>query len=306
MIHEYRIALGLLLAPIAIGVLNAPFVRAQSMVRPAFEVASVKPIDPAAMSRGHEGHQLDRERYVDRTELLQLIVRAYLGGSSCVMTATPPMGNRCPFISGLVPAWVETERFEIQARMPPNSVPNYTYWQARIENTPELNRMLQVLLEDRFQLKVHWEQKELPVYALTVAKNGPKLKKARPGGVKLSDGSEVEAHGFREFGLVPTPGGDRRTLGFLASSMDDAARDFANFLDRPVVDRTGLQGMYDFTIEFENDPDAPTPGIAFNPFNGLTASELSAALRALGLRLESAKAPLQVLVIDRVEKPSKN
>jgi uncharacterized protein (TIGR03435 family) len=301
-----HLALRLLAGFIVIGVLHAPFILAQSNVRPAFEVASVKPIDLATMTRGHEGHQLDRERYVDRTELLQFIVRAYLGGSSCVMTASPPMGNRCPFISGPAPEWVKTDRFEIQAKMPPNSVPNYTYWQTRMENTPELNQMLQVLLEDRFHLKVHWEKKELPVYALTVAKNGPKLKKARPGGVKLSDGSEVEFHGFRDFGLVPTPGGDRRTLGFLASSMDDAARDFANFLDRPVVDRTGLKGMYDFRIEFENDPDAPALGMALNPFNGLAASALSAALQGLGLRLESAKAPLQVLVIDHVEKPSAN
>ena len=85
--------------------------------------------------------------------------------------------------------------------------------------------------------------------------------------------------------------------------MDDAAQAFANFFDRPVLDRTGLKGMYDFAIEFENDPDAPTPGIALNPFNGLTASELSAALRALGLRLESTKAPMEVLVIDHVERP---
>lgn len=92
------------------------------------------------MRGGHEGHQLGRERYIDRTELLQYIVRAYLGGSSCVMTATPPMGNRCPFISGTVPEWVNAERWEIQAKMPPNSVPSYTYWQARIEDTPELIR----------------------------------------------------------------------------------------------------------------------------------------------------------------------
>jgi uncharacterized protein (TIGR03435 family) len=298
----------LLAAPIVIGVLHVPFILAQSTVRPAFEVASVKPIDPAIMSRGHEGHQLDRERYVDRTELLQFIVRAYLGGSSCVMTATPSMGNRCAFISGPVPEWVKTDRFEIQAKIPPNSVPSYTYGQTRIEDTPELNRMLQVLLEDRFHLKVHREKKDLPVYALTLAKNGPKLNKARPGGelLKAADGSEVEAHGLRGLSSVPTPGGDRRRLDFLASSMNDAAQAFANFFDRPVVDRTGLKGEYDFAIEFENDPDAPTPGFASNPFNGLTASALSAALQELGLRLESAKASLDVLVIDHVEKPSAN
>src|SRR4051812_26048012 len=79
---------------LAVGCLTAPVIRAQSFglrsqgkPRPSFEVASVKPVDISKMPRGHEGHQLDRERYVDRTELLQYIVRAYLGGSSCVMTA---------------------------------------------------------------------------------------------------------------------------------------------------------------------------------------------------------------------------
>jgi uncharacterized protein (TIGR03435 family) len=307
--------LAALALPVAAGVLNAPFIRGQSSVlnyqgklRPTFEVASVKPLDISKMSRGHEGHQLDRERFVDRTELFQFIVQAYLGNTSCVTTAPPPSGGHCPLISGSLPAWVKTDRWEIQAKMPANSVPSYTARQLRSEDTPELSLMLQVLLEDRFHLKVHWEMKQLPTYALTVGKDGPKLKQASPGSelTKAADGTLVEHHGMTGMGLVPTHDSTiRRQLVFGASSMHDAALTLANFFDRPVLDRTGLKGEYDFTLEFDDDPDARIPG-NLNPFSGLTPSALSTALQALGLKLESTKAPFEVLVIDHVEKPSEN
>jgi len=267
----------------------------QGKQRPAFEVASIKPLDVSKMSRGHEGHQLDRERYVDRTEPLQFIVRAYLAGTTCVMTATPAFGHSCPLISGPVPEWLKTERYEIQAKMPPNSVPSYTPEQLRLEDTPELNLMLQVLLEDRFQLKVHWETKQLPVYLLTVGKNGPRLKKSGPRG---------ERFGLSGLNAVPTLDGSRRTrLDFQASSLEEAARTFSFYFDRQVLDRTAIKGDYDFVVDYEDDPTARVPG---NPFSGLTPSALSAALQTLGLRLESTKASVKVLVIDYVEKPSPN
>jgi len=266
----------------------------QGKPRPAFEVASVKPIDRNTMRGGHEGHQLTPERFVDRTEPIQFIVRAYLGGSFCVMTATPAFGYKCPLISGLVPEWLKRDVFEIQARIPANSVPRYKTRQLRLADTPELNLMLQVLLEDRFRLKVHWETKDLPVYALTVGKNGPKLKRTPPG-VEQGGGGLT---------TVPMPNGTLRTrFDFQASSMEEAARAFAFFFDRPVIDRTNLKGDYDFTIEYEDDPDAHIP---LNPFSGLTPSALSAALASVGLKLESSKAPIKVLVIDHVEKPTEN
>jgi len=280
----------------------------QGNPRPSFELASVKPIDPASMKRGHEGHLLDRERYVDRTELLQFIVRAYLGGGagSCLMTATPAMGQYCPLISGVLPEWVKKERFEIQAKMPPNSVPSYTYRQARTQDTPELNLMLQVLLEDRFHLKAHREVRELPVYVLTVAKGGPKLKKTPPEGRKrqTSDGILIEIHGLQGVSAVPTQDGiQRMQMDFLGSSMKEAAEAFGIYFDRPIMDRTGINGEYDFTIEYDVEPTMKTPQ---NPFSGLTPSALSVALQAVGLKLESTKAPVEILVIDHVEKPSEN
>jgi uncharacterized protein (TIGR03435 family) len=73
------------------------------------------------------------------------------------MTATPAFGFRCPLVSGSLSAWVTTDRWEIQAKIPTNGIPDYTARQLRLENTPELNLMLQELLEDRFHLKVHRE-----------------------------------------------------------------------------------------------------------------------------------------------------
>jgi uncharacterized protein (TIGR03435 family) len=191
------------------------------------------------------------------------------------MTATPSFGFSCPLISGSIPAWVKTDRLEIQAKMPANSVPAYTARQLRFEETPELNAMLQVLLEDRFHLNVHWETRELPVYVLTVGKSGPMFKKTPPGGevMKVADGSSIEVHGAS---------GIRTT-----HTLDDSLR----------------TKLVDFTIEYDDDPNART---ALNVFSGLTPSALSMALWTLGLKLEAAKAPLEVLIIDHVEKSAAN
>jgi len=300
------VALALLLV---VGPCIVPAAFAQSSdsrPRLTFEVASVKPVDVSKMPRGHEGHQLTRERFVDRTELIQYIVRAYLPGSSCVMTATPDFGARCPLISGSVPAWVKTDRWEIQATMPAGSIPAYTARRLRTVDTPELNRMLQVLLEDRFHLKVHWEKMERPVYALSIGKNGPKLKPTVPGSELRTarDGTVFENHGMEGISSDSMPDGSLRTrLNFLSSSTQEAALTLSFFFERQVVDRTGLQGEYDFTLEYEDDPDARIPG---NPFSGLTPSRLSNALQAVGLRFEASTAQVDVLVIDHVEKPSEN
>jgi bla regulator protein BlaR1 len=305
--------------PIAIGVLNAPAIRAQqSQPRPSFEVASVKPIDRETMHRDHEGHLLDADRFVDRTDLMTYIVEAYVPGGSCTIKVA--VGQDCPLISlsRTVPAWVRTDRFEIQAKLPPN-FPIYTERQKRSGDTPQLNLMLQVLLEDRFHLQVHRETRELPVYALTVGKNGPKFKPTPPGGdqLKITDGNLVEFHGLVGMLNVPSQNGaPRQRLSFQASSMAEAAEGFGRYVDRPVLDQTGLKEDYDFAIEYDVDQTASAPpsvdkssglgGNLPNPFAGLTPAALSSALQDVGLRLESTKAPVEVLVIERVEKPSGN
>ena len=85
--------------------------------------------------------------------------------------------------------------------------------------------------------------------------------------------------------------------------MKDAAEAFGMYFDRPIVDKTAIQGEYDFTIEYEDEPSIRVRG---NPFSGLTSSALSVALQEVGLKLESTKAPVEVLVIDHVERPTEN
>jgi uncharacterized protein (TIGR03435 family) len=168
--------------------------------------------------------------------------------------------------------------------------------------------MLQVLLEDRFQLKVHREMGDLPAYALTVGKNGPKFNHSAPGSelVKAADGSMHEVHAAKGIRRIPMPDGSSRIqLNFRRGSMEDIVELLGQSLDLPVLDRTGLKGDYDVVIEYDEEPrprGIPPTGM----LPGATASALSAALQEVGLRLESTKAPVEVLVIDHVERPSEN
>jgi uncharacterized protein (TIGR03435 family) len=278
----------------------------QAEPRPAFEVASVKSIDPATLTRDHQGHQFDAARYVDRTDLLQFIVQAYVPGGTCTVKAA--LGEDCPLIAGALPAWVKKDKFEIQGKLPDGSS-NFTPAQIRQGKMTPVNLMLQGLLEDRFHLKVHRETRDLPVFALAVGKSGLKLKRTPPGGeqIKTAAGILVERHGLEGMLSVPSQSGSPRyRLHFQASSMQEVANSLAPYFDRPVLDRTGLQGDYDFDVIYDEDQDAPNVGgVPFNPYKA-TAPALSIALEEIGLKLESTKAAVEVLVVDHVEKPAEN
>ncbi|MBZ5632248.1 MAG: TIGR03435 family protein [Acidobacteriia bacterium] len=154
----------------------------------------------------------------------------------------------------------------------------------------QVKLMLRSLLEDRFRLSVHRESKELPVYILTVAKGGPHFNKSEddgPMGAAPKDGFFL----YR-----------RTSMAYLAGTL------LSNLpsLRRPVLDRTELDGIYDFSLHLF-DPDAaksesdPKGDLVRQVDNGLTAS-----LKDLGLKLESQRAPIEIVVIDHVEKPSEN
>lgn len=140
--------------------------------------------------------------------------------------------------------------------------------------------MLQALLADRFRLKLHHETKVMPVYDLVVGKNGPKFKE------HVGETPPIEPPQFSG-GLVK--------FKFVNRSIHDLVG-VRPGLDRPVLDKTGLTGNYDFTIEFstnKNDPDADLPAS-------------TAVQEQLGLKLVEAKEPIDMLVIDTAEKPSAN
>jgi uncharacterized protein (TIGR03435 family) len=181
------------------------------------------------------------------------------------------------------PAWLSTEKYDLNAKPEPEGLPSAD--QAKI--------MVQKLLTDRFRLAFHRDQKEIPVYALVVGKSGPKLtpsvdQDARPGLF------------FSRPGVLPARSA---TMADFAHVMQSAV------LDRPVVDQTGLSGRYDFILKWTPDPfqfsgmgiKAPPPAA-----DAADPDLFTAIQQQLGLKLESVKAPVEVLVIDHVEKPSEN
>jgi uncharacterized protein (TIGR03435 family) len=179
-------------------------------------------------------------------------------------------------ISG--PDWLETQLFDITARVEGN------------HSKDEIMLMLQTLLADRFNLALHREQKELPVYALLVGKNGSKLHK--------SDGDG-------DFSMGPTSGG----IGFQRISMADFAARFLSRLPpigRPVLDKTGLEGRYDFTLALATAPGTGADGIKKSALEE-GFSLFAYALDQLGLRLDAQKTLMDMLIVDHVEKtPTEN
>lgn len=186
-----------------------------------------------------------------------------------------------------LPEWVLADRFDIQARAGGNP----TKAQVRL--------MLRSLLADRFKLAIHFETREVPVFALVLAKPGNTGPQLRP---HSDEPSCSPASPCGRFDSLPNPPGQFKigardvTLGFIANVLATSE------LGRPVVDQTGLTGNFDFTLEW-------TPNIAAAPDfipdeSGPTYIE--ALQRQLGLKLESTRGPIQVPVIDHVERPDEN
>ena len=183
------------------------------------------------------------------------------------------------------PAWLETEKYDVVAQPQAEGMPNER----------QLKTMVQQLLADRVRLVTRRDKRELPVYVLTVGTGDAKLAKndTNPNG--------LPSLMFKGFGVLPARN----------ASMADLARVMqAAVLDRPVVDKTGLAGRFDFTLTWTPDDSQfrsfgarpPAPSSDANAPPGL----FTAIQEQLGLRLESTKAPVDVLVIERIEKPSEN
>jgi uncharacterized protein (TIGR03435 family) len=154
--------------------------------------------------------------------------------------------------------------------------------------------MIQKLLAERFKLAFHRDKKELGVYAIVVAKTGPKMTKSQ------GDPNGLPGLFFRGLGVLPAM---NATMADFAGVMQSAV------LDRPVVDHTELTGRWDFTLTWTPDEfQFGSLGIKVPPpSKDATAPDLFTAFQEqLGLKLESTKAPAEVLVIDHVEKPTEN
>jgi uncharacterized protein (TIGR03435 family) len=221
-------------------------------------------------------------------------------------------------ISG-APNWLDSVRFDIVAKVPEGA----TKEQAKV--------MLQNLLAERFKLTLHRETKELPVYALVVGAKGPKLKDSTPTdtapapdsavrpslrGMKLGpDGCpdmQQMSGGRAGAFMIMTPNGE--CMISKAETMDGLAAQLSNGFDRPVIDQTGLKGRYDFKLRY--DPSS-MPGGRGGPKDAMdpapaadgdsTLGIFTALQEQLGLKLEPTKGPVDLLVIDHIQKtPAQN
>ncbi len=227
--------------------------------QPGFDVTAVRPLPPNSPLRGYqigcsesgfvaEGHPLDSMvRLAYQVEYFQIL-------------GAPDWLGREPYVVNGKPASPVTEA------------------QCRV--------MLQTLLRDRFKLTLRRELKEIPVYALVVDKNGPKIKR-----VSASD-TQVNGPGFTVNG-TPMQMFDPKLTGWSMAQLAQALG--ISGLERPVVDRTGLEGIYKVALEFHR---RETPG------DGVDVT--TAVREQLGLRLESSTASFQMLSIDHVERPDPN
>ena len=278
---------------------------------PAFEVASVKisePITPALVQSGRAqiGVTIDALNVrITKFSLFDLTTLAY--------QVKPHQ------VSG--PEWMATERYDIQAKLPEGG------------KRAQVPAMLQTLLAERFGMRVHRETREFNVYALIVAKDGPRLKAAAAdedptappagqlrGGVALGQGGSMVSAGPN--GTSRTTPGANGNLHVESKKITMAA--FANFInryyDKPVIDMTGLSDSYDLEFDVSGEelragarahgaivPNRRADGSLAEETPEPSGVSLAASIKKLGLRIESRKAPAEVIVIDKVEKvPTEN
>lgn len=290
--------------PVPTAVAQAQSAAAQSTApsaRPRFEVVSIKPCEPGVTS-GYVGFdegsapgrlRIDCDVLADanHTGLIQAAYNRYASGQLTSIRVIPIEGG---------PTWIHSERYEINARADGN--PSRLMMEGP---------MMQTLLEDRFKLKLHRETRQGAVYELALGKGSPKLKPLQAGSCVpvviggplpvLAEHQRLCSSMVNRRGSVDIAGG---TLSMLADSL-------GKVLGRPVIDKTGITGYFEIHLAFTPDDSAaaqsatadsatPPSGVPDNP--GI----FQAIQEQLGLRLVSARGPVDVLVIDHIERPSEN
>jgi uncharacterized protein (TIGR03435 family) len=261
---------------------------AQTPQRVEFEVATIRLNEACVNGAGLE--HLSPGRFgVECVSLRDYIRGAY---GSYGVGRNPNV--RPPKVLG-GPGWVDTDRYDIAASAPGEAGLDEMY-----------GPMMRALLEDRFGLKIHSEIRELPVYALTAARGGAKLTPSKPGSCVAIDIKSVlkSPPGPNYCGRFEMKRGAVRIADAKGMTVAEfAAKAFRDTLDRPVIDRTSLAGLFDIHLEFSGLENSAAPGgVADNT----APSVFTAVQEQLGLKLSPDKGPVEVLVIDHVEKPSAN
>jgi uncharacterized protein (TIGR03435 family) len=267
--------------------------------RPEFEVASVR---PSAEQTG----QVDLGVHVSGSQvrITGMSLRDYIRVAYRVSTSQV-----------IGPDWIAQERFDLAAKIPDGVSPR---------QVPE---MLQALLADRFQLKFHREARELPVFALGVGKNGPRLQESAANATTVAEGSppvNIAASGSTAGVTVDLGGGSlfslaNNRLEIKRMTMKALADMLTRFVDRTVVDMTALTGTYDLTLDLAPEDytamlirSALNSGVVLSPraqraLDLASGDPLSSPLQKFGLTWEARKAPLDVIVVDSMQKaPAEN
>lgn len=232
--------------------------------QPQFEVASVKRSTPVGPPPSLENSGRRYGRYSYRRLPLKVCLQ--------IAYHLPPYRISAP-------AWTDTERYDIEATMPPTTTDD------------QVLLMFQHLLVERFRIKLHWQEKVTSAYVLVVDKKGPKFRRSEDQ--KRAQEIRMELNGFE---ARNTP-------------MENLAGILTRFTDRPVVDSTGLTGVYDFTLRWAADREEMSAALASGKtvpaMQAMRGDDPGAPLRALlslGLKAEPRKLPLKFLVIDEAQK----
>jgi uncharacterized protein (TIGR03435 family) len=236
--------------------------RAQSTSPPAFEVASIRlHTGPLAVIMGLtiSGTLVRMEGY----SFAELVMEAY----------------HVKFYQLSLPHALNTDDYyDLAMRAPGDRAPSQE----------EVRQMLQTLLADRFKLAIHREMRVMPVYALVPGKNGPKLKES-------TSSDKCSAH----IG-PPTPKARIYAYNLKGCSIESLTDNLTELVsDRPVVDKTGLTGKYDISLD-------ATPNFMLSTRSDSDDISIFTAIKTLGLKLEAQRAPVEIIVVERIEKPTEN
>lgn len=273
---------------------------------PSFEVATIKPASP----QPRPSSASPAEVRISNVTVRNLIEQAY------GIPWTSAENERV--LGG--PAWLDTNRYDIVARIP-DDLAEARQKLSRDQQKQQISLMLQSLLAERFHLKLHFETRVLTVYALVAAKPNPKLVESTKQ-IKFTESSESSAQesavpiplpskpGDLRHGLLVLYNGQSAQMTARQVSMDDLAHWIAGYSEvggRPVVNQTGLSGLYDFTLRWTRQSLTMTPQPGSSDAADSEAPPLFSALAdQLGLRLKSTKAPIEVILIDHTDPPTDN
>lgn len=269
---------------------------------PSFEVATIK---PSTDGKPVPSITTPTESRTMNVTARNLIEQAY----------------QIPWTSGLNervlggPAWIDNDHFDVEARIDESMAAPFSAL-SNEQRKEQTSLMMQALLADRFKLKVHFETRQLPIYALAVAKGGPKLAAAEelPPVAESDDRQRAGAvpslsAGSLRKGVLVLYQGQEAEMTAREATIDQLVHWLAGYSEiggRTVVNQTGLTGMYDFTLRWTRER-LTMPAQQSAPSPEPEAPALFTSLpEQLGLRLISTKGPVEVLVIDHIERPSEN